>query len=70
MDKEKIKNIIDFNNIKELVNKNIVGIDIKEDYLVDFEGNYIVYLSPLNVKLIEKIKDLETRIKTLEEKIK
>ena len=41
---------------------------MKIDYLVDFEGNFIVPLSPLDVKLIEKIKELELRIKKLEGK--
>lgn len=71
MDKEKIKNRIDFNNIKELEIEDIKGIPdtaTKYDYLVDFEGNNIICLTPLDVKLIEWIKDLEERIKKLEEK--
>jgi hypothetical protein len=66
MNKEEIKNRIDFNNIQEFTSKNIVGMEYKTDYLVDFEGNFIVPLSPLDVKLIEKIKDLEVRILELE----
>ena len=67
MDKEKIKNRIDLNNIQEL---EVTSRDIttKTDYLVDFEGNFIIPLTPLDMKLIEKIKDLELRIKKLEEK--
>ena len=67
MDKEEIKNRIDFNNIKE---KELLGIfdSQKVDYLVDFEGNFIYPINPLEMKLIKKIKDLEERIKKLEGK--
>ncbi len=71
MDKNKIKNRIDFDNIQELEYEAIKGIPdtiIKTDYLVDFEGNFIVPLSPLDLKLIEKIKELEARIIKLEGK--
>ena len=66
MDKEKIKNRIDLNNIQE---KEIIELldSRKVDYLVDYEGNFIIPLSPLEVKLIGKILDLEKRIKKLEE---
>lgn len=70
MDKEELKNRIDFDNIQELEKEMIKGIPEtiqKTDYLVDFEGNFILPLSPLEVKLIEKIKDFELRIKVLEE---
>ena len=66
MDKEEIKNRIDLNNVQELVRIDAFKDEIKTDYLVDFEGNYIIPLSPLEVKLIEKIKDLEERIKKIE----
>ncbi len=71
MDKEEIKNRINFDNIQELEYEMIKGIPEtlrKEDYLVDFEGNFIVPLKPLEVKLIEKIKELEARIKAMEMK--
>ena len=67
MDNKEIKNRIDFNNIQE---KESLGMfeSRKDDYLVDSEGNYIVPLSPLEVKLIEKVNELEARIAKLEEK--
>ena len=71
MDKEEIKNRIDFNNIQEKSIEIIKGIPStveKYDYLVDYEGNYIIALSPLDVKLIEKIEALEKRINILEAK--
>ena len=68
MNKEEIKKRIDFKNVQEKNIPNDLGIDMKIDYLVDFEGNFIVPLSPLDVKLIEKIKELELRIKKLEGK--
>ena len=64
MDKEEIKNKIDLNNIKEFTTEE----GDKIDYLVDFEGNFILPLSVLEVKLIEKIKDLEEKINKLEVK--
>ena len=72
MDKEEIKNRIDFNNIQEIELEDVVGIPEtikKYDYLVDFEGNFILPLSLVELKLIEWIKILEERIKTLEERI-
>jgi len=66
MDKEEVKNRIDFNNIQVKVWKSEFIPDQEEDYLVDFEGNFIYPLSPLDMKLIEKIKDLEARILELE----
>jgi len=72
MDKETIKNRIDFNNIQEIELEDVVGIPEtikKYDYLVDFEGNFILPLSLVELKLIEWIKILEERIKTLEERI-
>ncbi|KKL19163.1 hypothetical protein LCGC14_2227870 [marine sediment metagenome] len=69
MDKEEIKNRINFDNIQELEYEMIKGIPEtlrKEDYLVDFEGNFIIPISPLEMKLIEKMKDLEARIIELE----
>lgn len=69
MDKEEIKKRIDFNNIQEKKIKMIKGIpDTVKTYdcLVDYEGNFIIPLSPLDVKIIEYIKNLEVRIKELE----
>ncbi|MFX1380754.1 MAG: hypothetical protein ACFFA4_16855 [Promethearchaeota archaeon] len=57
MDREEIKDRIDFNNIQT---KN------GGEFLVDYEGNFIVPLSPLNIKMIEYIKILEGRISALE----
>ena len=67
MDKEQIKERIDFENISELITTNFIGDEVKMDYLTDFEGNYIIALSPLNVKFIEEIKLLKERLKKLEE---
>ena len=69
MDKEEIKNRIDFNNIQEKTFNTFAEKDIKRDYLVDYEGNFIIPLSPLHLKLIEKIKELEERIVKLENPI-
>jgi hypothetical protein len=67
MDKEQVKNRIDFTKIRE------VEIEFKElaetrkyDYIYDSEDNNIVRLNPLEAKLIEKIKELEKRINDLE----
>ena len=69
MDKEEIKSKIDLNRIE--VKPNIIyGEDFGKDYLIDDKGNYLMPVSPLEFKLIEKIKDLELRIKKLEEKLK
>ena len=63
MDKEEIKKRIDLDNIKEFTDQD----GYKWDHLVDYEGNFIIPLSLLEVKLIETIKNLEERIKKLEE---
>ena len=71
MDKNELKSRIDFNNILEKTIEDVKGVPDtgrKHDYLVDFEGNFIVPLKPLEVKLIEKIKELEARIKAMEMK--
>lgn len=67
MDKEEVKKRIDLTNIQE---KTIDGMfdSVKMDYLVDYEGNFILPVSQLEAKLIEKILDLEARIKILEKK--
>jgi len=64
MDKEEIKNKIDFKKIIEVQWED----GIKGDYLQDSEGNNIIALNPLDVILIEKIQELEKRIKELESK--
>lgn len=69
MEKEEIKSKIDFKNIQEFTDVKRLD-NRKSDYLVDSEGNYIIYLSPLNVKLIERLLELEDRIKALEDKLK
>lgn len=70
MKKEEIKSRIDFNNIQEFVELEDYSKGIfdttKIDYLVDFEGNFIIPLTPLELKLIEWIKELEARILELE----
>lgn len=67
MDKEEIKNRIDFNNIGQK-NIDITGLEVNiQDYLIDYEGNYIIPLTPLDMKLIEEIQLLKERIKKLEE---
>ena len=71
MNKDEIKSRIDFNNIQEIEIQMIEGIPDtieKIDCLIDFEGNAIIQLTPLVVKLIEKIKELDERIKILEVK--
>lgn len=68
MNKEEIKSRIDFDRIQEKITIDKYKEETKNDYLVDFEGNYIVRLTPLHVKLIEKIKELEERIKKIEVK--
>ena len=62
MDKEKLKEKCDLNRIEEFIDKD----GGKWDYIRDIDGNYIIRLTPLEVKLIEKIKELESRIKELE----
>ena len=69
MDKNEIKNRINFDNIQQKSIEDIKGVPetAKEyDFLVDYEGNFIIPLSPLEIKLIEKIKELEERILELE----
>ncbi len=70
MDKEEIESRIDFDNIQEKTFKSqIEGFpDKKVDYLVDFEGNFILPLNHVEFKLIEEIKALKARIKVLEDK--
>ena len=70
MDKEELKNTIDFNKIIEVEIEVVKGLNIKEkvNFMEDDKGNKILMLTPLEFKLIEKINDLEERIKTLEEK--
>lgn len=71
MDKEQIKSRIDFNNIQEKTFDIVPGIFSETiDYLVDFEGNFIIPLSPLEVKLIEEIKSFELRIQELDARLK
>lgn len=59
---EEIKDKIDFNNIQEL----IINKETKS-YLMD-GTNYMYPLSPLDIKLIEEIKDLKIRIIELEKR--
>ena len=71
MDKNELKSRIDFNNIQEKNIEVIKGIPktVKMyDYLVDYDGNFIVPLTPLESKLIEKLQDLEARISELEKR--
>lgn len=64
MDNETLKSKVDFTRKGTLVDEN----GLNQDYLMDEKGNYIIPLSVLEFKLIEKIKDLEERIKILEER--
>lgn len=66
MDDKLIKEKCDINRIEERTFKNIIGEDFKVDYIIDDEGNAIIPVSPLEFKMIEKIKDLEKRIEELE----
>jgi len=64
-----VKNVIDLDKIGVLTREDrFTKEEVKMDYLMDEAGNYIYPLSPLEFKLIEKIKDLENRIKKLEGK--
>ena len=66
MRKEELKEKIDLNRIEE---REFLGIfeTRKEDYIIDDKGNAIIPVDPLQFKMIERIKDLEERIKKLEE---
>ena len=64
MDIEEIKSKIDLDKIESRIIKDLPT----QDYIIDDKGNAIIRLSPLEFKLIEKIKDLEERIKDLEDK--
>lgn len=59
MDKEQIKNDINFDRIEE-VSFPISDTDeiVKIDYLMGSKGNAIAPLSPFEVKLIEYVKKL------------
>ena len=65
MDKEELKSKIDLDRIEERTFTNIDD-EYKADYIIDDKGNAIIPISPLEFKLIEKIKDLETRLEALE----
>jgi len=67
MDKNELISKIDFNNVVEKTELSY-NIETKKDYLVDSKGNKLMRLQPLDVKLIEKIKELEARLQALEEK--
>lgn len=69
MDKETIKEKINLSKIEEVIFEPL-GIEHKLDYIIDTEGNAIIPVSPLEFKIIEKIKELEARIVLLEEKLK
>ena len=68
MDKNELISKIDFNNVVEKTELSY-NIETKKDYLVDSKGNKLMRLQPLDVKLIEKIKELEARLAVLESKI-
>jgi hypothetical protein len=64
MNKEEIKKEID---IKDLtIEEREIQEEIKEDFIINNEGNPIILLKPLETKLIEKIQELESRIAALE----
>jgi len=58
MDIEEIKSKIDLNKIESRTIKDLPT----QDFIIDDKGNAIFLVSPLEFKLIEKIKDLEARI--------
>ena len=72
MDKEELKSKIDLNRIGELEIEKIKGIsEIPEDtfridYLMDEVGHYIYPINPLEMILINEIKELKARIVELE----
>ena len=66
MDKETIKEKCNFDRIEEIILDDTLGIIKKGDYIIDDKGNAIIPVSPLEFKIIEKIKELENRIAELE----
>ncbi|MCP4585299.1 hypothetical protein [Pseudoalteromonas sp.] len=66
MNKEELKEACDLNSIEERELTTSLGITKKLDYIIDNKGNAIIRLSPLEFKMIERIKELEARIKDLE----
>lgn len=69
MKTEELKNRIDLDNIQE---KNVLekhdGVEMV-DYCVDFEGNFIYPVNPLEMKIISIIKELEAKVIELEAKV-
>lgn len=66
MDKEEIKERCDLSKIEERIFVNVFGDEDKADYIIDNKGNAIIPVSPLDFKIIEKLKELEARIKVIE----
>ena len=69
MDKEEVKRRMDFDKIRE-VELETLGIDglitERNDYFYDDEGHNIMPINPVEMKIINKIKDLEARVQELE----
>ena len=61
-----IKSKVDFNKIEERTFTEL-GEERKMDYMMDDKGNAIIHISPLQFKIVEKLKQLEERIKVLED---
>jgi len=57
MDKEELKAVLDLNRI---------SVFKGEDYLQDAAGNNLQIITPIELKLLERIKNLENRIAVLE----
>lgn len=68
MDREELKEKCDITKIEERTFLDVSNKEYKEDYIVDNDGNAIIQVPPLLFKMIEKILDLEARIKVLEAK--
>ena len=75
MDKNEIKSRINLFNIQEkefIITEMDTKLGIEEeidrqDYIVDYEGNFIYPVNPLEYILINYVKDLEARINKIEE---
>ena len=69
MDKEEVKRRMDFNKIHEVEIETLASLITERiDYFYDDEGHNIMPINPVEMKIINKVKELETRINDLEKK--